>query len=170
MKKLFLIPALIVSLSACGGVPISIGVGSANYDFSTTPPTSGNVLYPASASSFAQSPVNVSSVEVSGQASATTILGTPTVTAAIYGRTTDPALDKNCSSFGVMFSCPAASQTKLSGDLVLSPIKVNFKLSGETLKTAVNTGKVWFGLEVKAGFSASMTLKLTDMVAVVTLF
>lgn len=169
MKRLFLLPTLVVALSACNALPISIAVDPANYSFGATAPTSGSVMYPAAASAFSQSPVNVASVVVRGQASAASI-GTPSVTAAIYGRTTDPKNDPNCSSVGVMISCPAASQSKLTGDLTLQSSKTSFEIGGDVMKQAVNSGKVWLGLEVKSGFSANLTLKLTDMIATVTLF
>ena len=169
MKRFLLIPAFSVILSACSALPISIAVDSANYSFGATAPTSGSVMYPTAASNFAQSPVNVTSVVVRGQASAAS-LGTPSVNAVIYGRTTDPKNDPNCSSFGVMISCPTTSQTKLSGDLTLQSSKTSFEIGGDVMKQAVNSGKIWLGLEVKSGFSANLTLKLTDMIATVTLF
>ena len=69
-----------------------------------------------------------------------------------------------------MISCPTTSQTKLSGDLTLQSSKTSFEIGGDVMKQAVNSGKIWLGLEVKSGFSANLTLKLTDMIATVTLF
>jgi hypothetical protein len=169
VKRSFLILAILATFSACGALPISIALDPANYSFGTTTPTAGNVMYPVSASAFAQSPVNVASVVVRGQASAASI-GTPSVIAAIYGRTTDPSKDPNCTSFGALISCPTPSQTKLTNDLTLSSTKTGFEIGGDVIKQAVNSGKVWLGLEVKSGFSANLTLKLSEMIASVTLF
>lgn len=169
MKRFFLISAIAAGLSACGALPISVALDPASYSFGASQPAVGTVVYPAAASAFSQAPVNVASVTVRGQA-AINSLGTTSVTGAIYGRISDPATDPKCTSSPTFVSCPAATETKLSGDLTLTSSKSAFEIGGDTLKQAVNTGKIWLGLELKSGFSANLTLKLTDMVATVTLF
>jgi hypothetical protein len=169
MKRVLSIFAIAAGLSACGVLPISFALDPASYSFGASQPAVGTVVYPAAASGFSQAPVNVASVVVRGQA-AIDSLGTPSVTGAIYGRVSDPATDPKCTVYPTFVSCPAASETKLSGDLTLTSAKSGFEIGGDTLKQAVNSGKIWLGLELKSGFSANLTLKLTDMIATVTLF
>lgn len=164
-----------LTLVACGAIPLMVGVDPVNLTLGAIVPTGGQVIYPASASAVLRqnTPISINSVTVTGNASGTNIL--TSLKTFVYGRTTDPASDPNCSASGVYYICSASSQTKLSSEIVLSGSAAQTFTFGEgaggnVLRDGVNQNKLWFGLEVTQGASSGMTLRLADMVARVTLF
>lgn len=163
---------LALSLTACSGLSVGVNLDSASVTVPAAAPTFGKVIYQKNASNFLSSPVNVSSVSLEGQSSASNVVAT--VKAFVYARTSDPSLDPVCTTSGSVVICDASSQTKVSGQLTLnadgSKTPFRFDDPSGALKDGVNKGKIWLGFEVTEGASVGMTLRLTDMVARVTLF
>ena len=167
---------LISGLMACGAIPLMVGVDPVSLNLGALVPTGAQVIYQASASAVLRqnTPISINSVTVTGNASGTNVVSS--LKAFIYGRTTDPASDPNCSASGLYYICSASSQVKLSGEIGLSAggaaqaFTFGGGAGGNILRDGINQNKLWFGLEVTQGASAGMTLRLADMVARVTLF
>jgi hypothetical protein len=172
MRRILFAISLALSLAACGGLSINVNLDSANVTVPAAVPTLGKVIFPKDPSNFLSSPVNIRSVSLEGQSSASNVVAT--VKAFVYARTADPAPDSNCTVSASVVICDAASQTKVSGELTLNAdgSKTPFKIDDPSgvLRDGVNKGKIWLGFEITQGASVGMTLRLTDLVARVTLF
>ena len=160
-------------LSACSGSPLQANLDSLEVTVPASVPTFGKVIYPAKAAMFQSSPVGFNTVSLVGNAAATNVLAN--VKANVYARTVDPVGVSGCSQEAGVVICNAADQTKISTQslmLASDGSKTAFKLEDKNgvLKAAVTAGKVWIGIEVESGASINSKIKLSELMASLTVF
>ena len=163
----------VLTLSACSGSPLQANLDSLEVTVPASLPTFGKVIYPAKAAMFQNSPVGFNTVSLVGNAAATNVLAN--VKANLYARTSDPVGTAGCSSESGVVICNAADQTKISPQsltLASDGSKTAFKLEDKdgVLKAAVTAGKVWIGIEIQEGASINSKVKLSELVASLTVF
>ncbi len=163
----------VLFLSACSGSPFQANLDSLEVTVPASLPTFGKVIYPAKAAMFQNSPVGFNTVSLVGNAAATNVLAN--VKANLYARTSDPVGTAGCSSESGVVICNAADQTKISPQsltLASDGSKTAFKLEDKNgvLKAAVTAGKVWIGIEIQEGASINSKVKLSELVASLTVF
>ena len=136
--------------------------------------TGGQVVYPFDATTFNKPTIAFTSVKLRGNSSATA-LSISTVKMYLYARKDSPATDtNNCNSSAGVYLCSASSQVRITSALVTFKAdgsKTAFLIddSSGKLKEAINAGTMWLGFEITEGFSANMTVKLSELVADVTI-
>jgi hypothetical protein len=167
------VAAATLALSACAGAPLQVNLDALEVTVPASLPTLGKVIYPAKAAAFQSSPVSFNTVSLVGNAAATNVFAS--VKANLYARTLDPASAAGCSQESGVVICDAPGQTKISTSsltLASNGSKTAFKLEDKdgVLKAAVTAGKVWIGIEVQEGASINSKLKLSELVASVTVF
>jgi hypothetical protein len=165
--------ALSASLSACSGSTLQANLDPLEVTVPASLPTLGKVIYPAKAAMFQNSPVSFNTVSLVGNAAATNVFAS--VKANLYARTSDPATAAGCSQEAGVVICNAADQTKISPQsltLASDGSKTAFKLEDKdgVLKAAVTAGKVWIGIEIESGAGLNSKVKLSELVASLTVF
>ena len=165
--------AATLTLSACSGAPLQANLDSLEVTVPASLPTFGKVIYPTKAAMFQNSPVSFNSVSLVGNAAATNVLAN--VKANLYARTVDPVGVSGCSQEAGVVICNAADQTKITTQsltLASDGSKTPFKLEDKNgvLKAAVTAGKVWIGIEIESGASINSKIKLSELVASLTVF
>ena len=165
--------ALSATLSACSGAPLQVNLDPLEVTVPASLPTLGKVIYPAKAAAFQSSPVSFNTVSLVGNAAATNVFAN--VKANLYARTSDPTTAAGCSQEAGVVICNALDQIKISTQsltLASDGSKTGFKLEDKNgvLKAAVTAGRVWIGVEIEAGASLNSKIKLSELVASVTVF
>lgn len=164
---------VVLFLNACSGAPLQVNLDSLEVTVPASVPTFGKVIYPAKSAMFQNSPVSFNTVSLVGNAAATNVFAS--VKANLYARTSDPVGSAGCSQEAGMVICNAADQIKISTQsltLASDGSKTAFKLEDKdgVLKAAVAAGKVWIGIEIQEGASINSKVKLSELVASLTVF
>ena len=165
--------ALSTGLNACSGSPLQANLESLEVTVPASLPTFGKVIYPTKAAMFQNSPLSFNTVSLVGNAAATNVFAS--VKANLYARTVDPVGASGCSQEAGVVICNAADQIKISPQsltLASDGSKTPFKLEDKdgVLKAAVTAGKVWIGIEIESGASVNSKIKLSELVASLTVF
>ena len=170
MRRFLILGALLV---ACGNPIFGVNLQDISATVPAATSTGGQVVYPANATTFSKPTIAFTSVKLRGNSSASA-LSISTVKMYLYARKDSPATDSNCSSSAGVYICSASSQVKITSSLVTFKAdggKTAFLVddSSGKLKQAINAGTLWLGFEITEGFSADMTVKLSELVADVTI-
>ena len=175
MRNALLVGLGLLGLIACSSAPLR---AKFNQDINVTlpllPPTLGAVLYSADPATFNASPITPLSVTLEGNASATGV--SATVKAFVHGRITDPGLDGTCLKVSSIVVCLPNTASRLGTQAITleaSGAKTKFSLGDAnqaTLKTALQNGKIWLGLEISEGFASNANLKFSDLEIIAALF
>ena len=160
-------------LVACSNPIFGVSIQDISANVPAATSTGGQVVYPYSASTFTKPTIAFTSVKLRGNSSASA-LSISTVRLYLYARKDSPAADNNCTSSAGVYTCPASSQVRITSALVTfkaDGAKTPFVVddSSGKLKEAINAGTMWLGFEITEGFSANMTVKLSELVADVTI-
>ena len=171
MKYLFLL-VLMFFFSACGLLPLRIGIEEINATIPIAVNTSNSVIYQKNPSTFTPPTLSFSSVKLEGNASATPI--TNEVRMFLYARHTDPSTDASCTSSGTLYFCPNSGQKKINTTVIVlssGGTKKSFAFddANNALRDAINNGKIWLGIEVTSGAAVGLNLKLSELLSIVTL-
>ena len=158
---------------ACSNPIFGVNIQDISANVPAATSTGGQVVYPSNASTFTKPTIAFTSVKLRGNSSASA-LSISTVKLYLYARKDSPAVDKDCNSSAGVFICPASSQVRITSALVTfkaDASKTAFLIddSSGKLKEAINEGTMWLGFEITEGFSANMTVKLSELVADVTI-
>lgn len=162
-----------VLLVACSNPIFGVNIQDISANVPAATSTSGQVVYPFNGATFNQPTIAFTSVKLRGNSSATA-LSISTVKMYLYARKDSPAADNNCTSSAGVYICSASSQVRITSALVIFKAdggKTAFLVddSSGKLKEAINAGTMWLGFEITEGFSANMTVKLSELVADVTI-
>ena len=169
MRRFLILGAALV---ACSNPIFGVDIQDISANVPAATFTGGQVVYPFNASTFSKPTIAFTSVKLRGNSSGTNVLST--VKLYLYARKDSPATDNNCSSSAGVYVCSASSQVKITSALVsfkADQLKTAFLIddSSGKLKEAINAGTMWLGFEITEGFSANMTVKLSELVADVTI-
>ena len=170
MRRFLILSALLV---ACSNPIFGVSIQDISANIPAATSTGGQVVYPVSASTFNQPTIAFTSVKLRGNSSASA-LSLSTVKMYLYARKDSPATNGDCTQSAGVYICPASSQVKITSALVTfkaDGAKTPFVVddSSGKLKEAINAGTMWLGFEITEGFSANMTVKLSELVADVTI-
>jgi hypothetical protein len=167
--------ALPVGLSACSSAPAQISIPAVEFSLPGAFPTLGYVAFPVQAATFQASQLTFNTISLTGNAAASKV--DVDINANIYARAVDPSQEPSCQLFQLVnaYICPKTGQVKVSSQplkLLVGGNKTAFRLEdqNDVLKTAVKAGKLWLGAEIESGAALSPTVKLSELVASLTVF
>jgi hypothetical protein len=166
----------VVALSGCDKTPISVGLEDFSVSIDATANTLGYVVYPYDSTKFEKPVVNVKTITVNGNVTASyNSLTGDELTMTFYARATSPANNPDCDgSSGLVWICKADNEKAITGSYTFTngqTQQITFGTSNaDVLAAAVNNGEIWIGAEVTSGVATGVTLNFTNMVANVTIF
>ena len=155
---------------ACSNPIFGVGLNDVTLSVPAVGYSAGQVIYSSGSSKFNKPTIAFTSVKLRGSSSQTGT-GLQTVKLFLYARTTAPN-GAGCTSTSV---CSAASQDgfKLNSvELELKPdgSKMAFVVNdpNNTLRDGINAGEMWLGVGITAGATINSSVKLSELVADVT--
>ncbi len=168
MRKFLILGLLMV---ACSNPIFGVNMSDVTLSVPAVGYSAGQVLYSSGSSRFNKPTIAFTSVKLRGSSSQTGT-GLQTVKLFLYARTTAPS-GAGCTSSIV---CSAASQDSFK----LNSVEIELKPDGSKtafvvndpngkLKDGINAGELWFGVGITAGATFNSDVKLTELVADVTI-
>ena len=168
MRRFLILGAALV---ACSNPIFGVGINDVTLSIPAVGYSAGQVIYSSSSSRFNQPTIAFTSVKLRGNSSQT---GTAlqSVKFFLYARTTAPT-GAGCTSSTI---CSDTSQESFK----LNTVELELKLDGSKtafvvndpngkLKDGINAGEMWLGVGITSGFSAASSVKLSELVADVTI-
>ena len=168
MRRFLILGALMV---ACSNPIFGVGINDVTLSVPAVGYSAGQVLYSSSSSKFDKPTIAFTGVKLRGNSSQTGV-SLQTVKLFLYARTTAPS-GAGCTSSTV---CSAASQDIFK----LNSVEIELKPDGSKtafvvndpngkLKDGINAGVMWFGVGITSGATFNSDVKLSELVADVTI-
>ena len=161
-----------VLMVACSNPIFGVNMNDVTLSVPAVGYSAGQVLYSSGSSKFNKPTIAFTSVKLRGNSSQTGA-SLQTVKLFLYARTTAPSGTTGCTSTTV---CSASSQEIFK----LNSVEIELKPDGSRtafvvndpnnkLKDGINAGEMWFGVGITAGATFNSDVKLSELVADVTI-
>ena len=156
---------------ACSNPIFGVGISDVTLSVPAVGYSAGQVIYSSGSSKFDKPTLAFTSVKLRGNSSQTGT-GLLNVKFFLYARTTAPT-GAGCTSSTICSDTSQESFKLNTVELELKPdgSKTAFVVNDPSgkLKDGINAGEMWLGVGITSGFSAASSVKLSELVADVTI-